>query len=58
MAGPNSEKSKAPRHVYRELRRAGVDRDDAEQLARDSISKRRLPASERPNADATREKGE
>lgn len=58
MAGPNSQNSKAPRHVYRELKRAGVPRDDAEQMAHDSISKRRVPASERPDDDATREKGE
>ncbi len=58
MAGPDSEKSKTPRHLYRELRRAGVDRETAEQMARDSISKRRVPPSERPDDVRTTEKGE
>jgi hypothetical protein len=56
MAGSESEKSKTPRHLYRELRRAGVDRETAEQMARDSISKRRV--SERPDDVRTTEKGE
>ena len=57
MAGPNSEKSKAPRHIYRELRRAGVAREDAEQMSRESIPKRRVPPSERPDDVGTTEKG-
>jgi hypothetical protein len=58
MAEPESEKSKAPRHLYRALRRAGVDREDAELLARESIPKRRVPPLERPDDESTREKGE
>ena len=57
MAGPNSENSKTPRHVYKEMKDAGMSKQDAAETARESISKRRVPADARPNAEEKREKG-
>ena len=57
MAGPKSENSEKDRRVYKAIRAAGAPRSLAEEGARDSISKRLVPASRRPDADATREKG-
>jgi hypothetical protein len=57
MAGPKSESSKQPRHVYKEMKEKGLDKHDAAAMARASIPKRRVPARSRPDAEETREKG-
>jgi hypothetical protein len=57
MAGPKSESSKQPRHLYKAAKAAGASKREAADIARASISKRSFPPSERPNAEQTREKG-
>ena len=57
MAGHKSEASKAPRHVYKQMKEAGASKKEAADIARESIPKRRVPASERPNDERTREMG-
>jgi hypothetical protein len=57
MAGPKSETSKKPRHVYKEMKERGLSKRDAAAMANESIPKRRVPADSRPDAEATREKG-
>ena len=57
MAGPKSESSKQPRHIYKRLKEAGLGKHDAAAMAGETIPKRRVPAASRPNAEQTREKG-
>jgi len=57
MAGPRSEKSKQPRHLYKRLKEQGLEKRDAAALANESIPKRRVPADSRVDAEETREKG-
>jgi len=57
LAGPKSEQSKQPRHLYKRLKEAGLGKRDAAAIAGETIPKRRVPAASRPNAEQTREKG-
>ena len=57
MAGPKSESSKQPRHVYKQLKDQGLSKKDAAAMANESIPKRRVPADSRPDAEEHREKG-
>ena len=57
MAGPKSDNSKQPRHVYKAAKESGASKREAADIARMSISKRSFPTSQRPNPDEVKEKG-
>ena len=57
MARSRPDSSKTPRHVYKEMKEAGASKKEAADMARESISKRRVPPSQRPNDERTREEG-